>query len=76
MAYYKTSYYYQILDAYDIKATAIRISLLRIIYSYETAAFTIDQMVNSLKEDRAVINENYVMSNLRLFHNAWIADNR
>jgi len=33
MTYYKTSYYYQILDQHDIKATAIRISLLRIIYT-------------------------------------------
>jgi Fe2+ or Zn2+ uptake regulation protein len=65
--HYKTSFYYQILDQYDIKATAIRISLLRIIYSYDTAAFTIDQVVDSLKEDRTAINENYVMSNLRLF---------
>lgn len=67
MAYYKTSFYYQILDQYDIKATAVRVSLLRIIYSYDNAPFTIDQVVNELKEDRAVINENYVMSNLRLF---------
>jgi Fe2+ or Zn2+ uptake regulation protein len=67
MAYYKTSYYYQILDQYDIKATAIRVSLLRIIYGYETAAFTIDQVLDGLKEDWTVVNENYVMSNLRLF---------
>ncbi len=67
MAYYKTSFYYQILDQYDIKATAIRVSLLRVIYSYDTAPFTIDQVVNELKEDRTVVNENYVMSNLRLF---------
>lgn len=65
--HYKTSFYYQILDQYDIKATAIRISLLRIIYSYDTVAFTVDQVVDELKEDWAVINESYVMSNLRLF---------
>lgn len=67
MAYYKTSFYYQILDQYNIKATAIHVSLLRIIYNYDTAVFTIDQVVDELKEDRAAINENYVMSNLRLF---------
>jgi len=44
MTHYKTSYYYQILDEYDIKATAIRISLLRIIYNYGTTAFTIDEV--------------------------------
>ena len=65
--YHKTSFYYQILDQYDIKATAIRISLLRIIYSYDSVSFTIDQVVNGLREDRTAINENYVMSNLRLF---------
>jgi len=67
MTYYKASYYYQILDQHDIKATAIRTSLLRIIYTYDTAVFTIDQVVDGLKEDWAITNEEYVMSNLRHF---------
>jgi hypothetical protein len=46
MANYKTSFYYQILDQYDVKATSIRVSLLRIIYSYDTVTFTIDQVVD------------------------------
>jgi len=66
MSNYRTSYYYEILDDYKIKATPIRVAVLRAIYSFESE-FTTDQIIEVLKGDIPVVKRNSVVSVLRLY---------
>jgi Fe2+ or Zn2+ uptake regulation protein len=66
MSNYRTSYYYEILDDYKIKATSIRLGVLRAIYSFETE-FTADQTMDELKQDIPTVKRDTVISALRLY---------
>jgi Fe2+ or Zn2+ uptake regulation protein len=66
MCYHIASSFYEILDVYKIKATSIRVEVLRAIYSIETE-FTADQILDKLKEDIPVVKRDTVVSVLRLY---------
>ena len=66
MSHHRTSYYYEILENYKIKATPIRVAVLRAVYIFETE-FTADQIMDELKQDIPTIKRNSVISALRLY---------